>query len=185
MSIAQISTQYAKALLTYSIEQNQAAEVYSITKFILKVYEEVPHLKDILHNPDIDNGEKMKALKTASGENSASSLMKIFELILKNHRELNIQSILLRFIELYRDHFDIRHVKYITAMELNEGVDTRLREKLKAKLGGTIELETEIDPNIIGGYILQIEDYRWDASVKGQLQSIKKNLSENKVPQLL
>ena len=58
-------------------------------------------------------------------------------------------------------------------------------EKLQSKLGGIIELETEINPNIIGGYILQIEDNRWDASVKGQLQNIKNNLRENNVPQLL
>lgn len=185
MSVAQISTQYAKALLTYSIEQNQAQEVYSTIKFILKVYEEVPHLKEILHNPDIDNGEKIKALETATGGNGVSSLMKIFELIIENRREFHIQSILLRFIELYRDHFDIHHVKYITATELNEDVEARLIEKLQSKLGGIIELETEINPNIIGGYILQIEDNRWDASVKGQLQNIKNNLRENNVPQLL
>ena len=109
MNLGLISTRYASSLLDYAIESGQQEEVYRSMKTLSEMFVQVPRLRSTLLNPSLSASEKKKILITASGGNVSSSLDKMLDLILMNDREENIQTITLRFIDLYRERYNIHY----------------------------------------------------------------------------
>ena len=168
-----ISTRYARSLLDYAVKAGQQEEVYQSMKILSEVYWEVPKLRETLSNSSISQEDRKKILYAASGGNIPPSLQKMADLIFLNEREDLIQYFSLRYIELYRERFEIVHGKFVTAMPLDLEENKGLKSRIKDLVGENIELDPVVDPDIIGGFILQLGDYRWDASISGELTRIK------------
>ena len=147
-------------------------------KLLAHLFFEVPELKEIVQNPSIPAKEKKKIIVTACGGALPTSLEKMIGLILENERENQLQFITQRYIDLYRRRFRIQAGKLITAVPLEEGTKKRLMEKIHHLIGNTLEIETVVDPNIIGGFIFNLDDYRWDASVSGELERVRQSLKQ-------
>lgn len=173
-----ISTRYARSLLDYAISLDQQDEVYNSLKTISEVFWEVPVLRVVLTNTSIRLEEKLKILNTAAGDNLPSSLKKMADMIFLNEREDLIQYIALRYIELYRDKFKILHGKIITAVHFGKEEIKSFQKRIQKLVGDNLELEPVVDPDIIGGFVLQLDDYRWDASVSGELTRIKSHFKK-------
>lgn len=178
MNTGLISSRYASALLDYAIGLNQQDEVYTRMKVLSEMFMLIKGLRNSLANPSVSVGEKKKLLVTACGGTIVSSLDKIFDVILSNNREENVQTIALRFIDLYREKFNIRYGKLITAVPVNEEVQNHLAAHIERTMGGTVEFEPITDPSILGGFMLSVGDFRWDASVAGELSRIRNKLNE-------
>ena len=56
--------------------------------------------------------------------------------------------------------------------------EQKMRQMVESKTNGTVEFETEVNPDIIGGFILEYDTYRMDASVKSKLNTILTQLSK-------
>ena len=85
---------------------------------------------------------------------------------------------MLKFIDLYRKHKNIRYGKLTTASEVDKATEERLISLVTDKVGGTLELEKVVDSAILGGFMLEVEDVRWDASLSGQLTRIRNEYIE-------
>ena len=168
-----ISTRYARSLLDFAIEEGQHKEVYNNMKTLSDVFWEVPKLREALTNSSIQQEDRKKLLFTASGGEIPSSLQKMADLIFLNEREDLIQYISLRFIELYRERFKIVQVRLVTAIPLNLDENRDFKSRVQKIVGENIELEPIVNPDIIGGFILHLDDYRWDASISGELTRVK------------
>ena len=173
-----ISIRYAKALLDFAVDQNQQREVYRQAKMLSRVFEHVPHIRFVLANPLIPLSEKKKAVVMAFGEQTLPVWDKMIDLIFKNNREEWLQYIALRYIDLYREVYNIHYGQLITAVPADSETQQQLKMLIEEKIGGRVELEAMTDPEITGGFILQVEDYRWDASVAGQLNRIRKKFKQ-------
>jgi F-type H+-transporting ATPase subunit delta len=178
MNSGLVSTRYANALLNFAIESGEQEQVYARMKLLSQLFFEVPELKEIVQNPSIPTKEKKNIIVTACGGALPTSLDKMIELILENERENQLQFITQRFIDLYRKRFRIQAGKLITAVPIEEETKKRLMGKIRHLIGNTLEIETVVDPDIIGGFILNLDDYRWDASVSGELERIRQSLKQ-------
>ncbi len=176
MNSGLVSTRYANALLNFAIESGEEEQVYERMKLLANLFLEVPELKETVKNPSIPANDKKKIIVTACGGKLPSSLEKMIGLILDNERENQLQFITNRFIDLYRKRFRIQAGKLITAVPVEGKTKEKLLDKIRHLTGNTLEIETVIDPDIIGGFILNLDDYRWDASVSGELERIKQSL---------
>ena len=176
MNTGLISTRYATALLEYSVESNQQEAVYSELKFFLKVYGNVPELRQALQTHSIVKSEKKKIIIAACGGNIPSTLDEMLDLIIKNERQLLIDYIALRYIDLYRERFNIQHGKLVTAIPLDEKTKERFIKRIESIINKELEIETEVDPDIIGGFLLYLDDQRLDASISGKLNRIRSEL---------
>ena len=136
-----------------------------------------------MNNPHVTTDERKKLLLSAAGNESSpvsSEFSKFVDLVIDRKRENYFQSISLVFQDLYRKDNNIIIGKLTTATEVSDQV----KEKMKAlvaqianlPLGGEVEFLSEVNPNLIGGFQLQVESNLLDASVATQLQEIKKNL---------
>ena len=178
MNSGLVSTRYANALLDFAIESGEREQVYAKMKLLADLFFEVPELKEILHNPSIPAKKKKEIIVTAFGGDLPISLEKAIGLILDNERENQLQFITQRFIDLYRRRFRIQAGKLITAVPIEEETKKRLLEKIRHLIGNTLEIEAVVDPDIIGGFILNLDDYRWDASVSGELERVRQSLKQ-------
>jgi F-type H+-transporting ATPase subunit delta len=179
MNIGLISKRYAKALLAYSQDLQLEETVFQEVMLLEKTLRKEPSLMKALDNPILGVKEK-KQLLLAVVNNHSSAYAGLVNLVLKNRRENLLRFIALTFEDLYRQSKNINSGTLITAAP----ADKLLLEKVKAIFQkvkpGYLELETEVDPSIGGGFIFDFDTYRLDASVKTQLNLIKKQfIAEN------
>lgn len=176
MNTGHISSRYATALLDYSIEMRQQEEVYATMKLLSAVFLEVPELRSAMQDPSIRGSDKIEFIRTACGSTLPSSLEKMIGLIVKNEREEHLQFITQRFIDLYRNRFKLQAGKLVTAVPVDPKTEKKLFDRISQITGEELEVETVVDSGIIGGFILNLDDFRWDASISGELQRIKTEL---------
>lgn len=174
MNTGLISSRYADSLLQYAISLGQQDEVYDRIKVLSAMFMEVPGLRSAIMNPSISRQEKKKIIITACGGNNVpSSLSKMIDLILKNEREEALQYMALSFIDSYRNKFHIQSGKLVTAVSIDDKMQQQLTDSIRKMVKTEVEIESVVDPGIIGGFMLTLGDYRWDASISGELTRIK------------
>ncbi len=158
MDAGLIATRYARALLLYAREERTEAPVY----------EDAQKLLDALQD--------QRSL-TSCIEGLSQTLRHFVALVIRNKRVEYLPAILHNFRVLYRQDHGITRAWLTTATE-----DPELAGKLTTlmKLQGftRIDFRTEVNPDLIGGFILQIEDKRLDASIASQLRTIRKEWEE-------
>ena len=172
MDIGVISVRYARALLKSATDAGIEEAVYTEMQTLAKSYVEVPQLRFTIDNPMLSKDKKEALLTTAVG-NKPSALTKTFiQLVLKEDRESVMQFIANSYVTLYRQQKNVIRGRLITAAAVSPATEQKMRQMVESKTNGTVEFETEVNPDIIGGFILEYDTYRMDASVKAQLNSI-------------
>ena len=76
------------------------------------------------------------------------------------------------YISLYRRMKHVTQGKLITAVAVSPETEQKMKRMVESKTHGSVEFNTEVDPNIIGGFILEYDTYRMDASVKTKLHQV-------------
>ena len=179
MDIGVISVRYARALLKSATDANIEDTVYADMQLLAKSYIEVPVLRHTIDNPMLAKDKKQMLLETAAGGDSASSLTKAFiALVLKEDRENMIQFMANSYVTLYRKQKNVIRGKLTTAAQVSADTVQKMRALVESNTQGTVEFETEVDPDIIGGFILEYDTFRMDASVKSKLNTILTQLQK-------
>ena len=80
------------------------------------------------------------------------------------------------YVTLYRQQKNVIRGRLITAARVSPATEQKMRQMVESKTNGTVEFETEVNPDIIGGFILEYDTYRMDASVKAKLNNILNTL---------
>ena len=155
MNTGVISRRYAKALLKYVNETGRGEEVYAQVKALLADPDSVPR-------PLCQDLQKFSAL------------------LVKNGRMPYARLILRSFISQYEAQSGI-HVAHLKTAVDSPALQEKLRAFVREKIGGTVEFTTEVDPGLIGGFVLEVDGCRMDASVARQLGDIRKQwMDKNK-----
>lgn len=176
MDIGVISVRYARALLKCSSEAGLEERVYQDMQVLSRNYIDVPELRTTIDNPMLAKDSKRKLLLTAAGKEPTQLTKNFIDLVLKQDRESVIQFMANAYITLYRKQKNVIRGKLITASAVTPAMEQKMRKMVESNTNGTVEFETEVNPSIIGGFILEYDTYRMDASVKSKLNSILKQL---------
>jgi F-type H+-transporting ATPase subunit delta len=179
MDIGIISARYAKALLKYATDCGDTDEVYRSMSVLGQSFVNVPTLRAALENPVVDDEKKFHILNLAAGETSSESLKQFFKLVLKNRRIAMIQFMAHAFVDSYRKEKHLIHSHLTIPVELSAETLGRLKNLVKEKTNNEVEFVVEVDPSIIGGFIMEYDTYCFDASIRNRLKLIKKNLLNN------
>ena len=176
MDIGVISMRYARALLKSATDQKQEDAVYQDMMTVAKSYLEVPALRHTIDNPMLSKDKKEALLIVAAGENNCQLTKAFIALVLKEDRENVMQFMANSYITLYRKQKNVIRGKLITAARVSAETEQKMRQMVESKTNGTVEFETEVNPDIIGGFILEYDTFRMDASVKSKLNNILNTL---------
>lgn len=175
MDIRIVSMRYAKALMEYAKSTDTEDVLYREVRMLARNINKYPDLRAALANPILTTREKFSLICTAAvGDAPAGrEFTRFITLVLKNRRENFLQYICLSFLDLYRKDKHIGVGKLITAVPVSREVWERIRDSASTLLHAGMELQTEVDPSIEGGFIFDINDFRLDASVATQLKKVK------------
>ena len=176
MDIGVISVRYARALLKSATDAKIETAVYKEMQTMAKTYAEVPQLRQTIDNPMLSKDTKQQLLLTAVGEKPCELTKAFISLVLKEDRENVMQFIANSYVTLYRQQKNVIRGRLITAAAVSPATEQKMRQMVESKTNGTVEFETEVNPDIIGGFILEYDSYRMDASVKSKLNSILNTL---------
>ena len=172
MDIGVISVRYARALLKSATDAKIEDAVYTEMQQLAKSYVEVPQLRFTIDNPMLSKDKKEMLLLTAVGSKPSDLTKTFIQLVLKEDRESVMQFIANSYVTLYRQQKNVIRGRLITAAAVSAETEQKMRQMVESKTNGTVEFETEVNPDIIGGFILEYDSYRMDASVKTKLNSI-------------
>lgn len=172
MDIGVISVRYARALLKGSTDAKIEDRVYHEMQSLAKSYIDVPQIRLTIDNPMISKDTKEKILTTATGGSPSKMTESFIRLVLKEDRETMVQFMANSYLTLYRKQKNIIRGKLITAVAVSPETGRKIQQMVESKTKGTVEFETAINPDIIGGFVLEYDTYRMDMSVKTQLKNI-------------
>lgn len=179
MRVTLLAKRYAQALFELALEGNILENVSKDMILVEEVIDENKELRLLLNNPVIDPPKKTKVLdKIFSGKLEELSL-KFILLIARKGREKYIPYISKAFNSIYKEHKNIVDVTFTTAYKSDKDVKEGVLKTLEKITNKDIELQELIDDELIGGYIVNLEDYQYDASVKSQLKRMRKEFSKN------
>lgn len=174
MNNGKISIRYAKALLSSAKEAKVEEKVYSEMVTLESAFSQIDLLKQAMSNPTLTKEEKIKLLNSIFN-NKTSNLTKSFiSLVVDHGREDYFYRIALSYQDLYRKDKNIVVTHLTTAVEADDKIKKQIIKSVEVSENSKVELRTEINPDIIGGYILDIEGKRLDASIIRQLSKLYK-----------
>ena len=173
MNIGVVSKRYAKALLDFAMARGNEEKIYKEVETLAGHFANVPDLKRTIENPVLTRKAKLDLLVEASGGNVSEEMKRFLKLVIDGKREKFLHFMTWSFIDQYRERKHILMGKLTTAVEAPELV--KHLEKLGSlKTDSNVVIKSNIDPSIIGGYIMEIDGYRLDASVANQLRNVRR-----------
>ena len=174
-----IRTRYADALVKYVRETGNGDSVCAQAEKLAHVLGEVPDLSRMIAAKDVvSDAKKRELLQTALGEPMQPELSRFIDLLLSNGRVRTLRFLLLDFAERYRRSKGIRRARLKVAVPPSEELLTRLAALVKERTGDEAQIEVEVDPSLIGGFVFDIDDAIIDKSVARKLELIKRQFIE-------
>ena len=179
MDNGRISVRYARALFQLAQEQGCEDAIYDgMARLTHNYLLAISQFNEVLADPIVDKAEKVKLLEMAVGEPMHDTLKQFINYVADQKREDKMFYIAMKYMEMYREKHNIVKTEVTTATELPESSYDRIKAFVKQSLDADAELDVHIDPSLIGGFVLDIENTRMDASVVGQLNALKNKLKQ-------
>lgn len=174
-----VAGRYAKSLLELAEEQGVLDAVHGDMLVFAKLCKENREFRVVLSNPIVNHAKKLEILKAVFAEKAHSLTMAIFTIITRKNREAILFDISKEFHLQYNAKKGIEKATLTSSIELDKN-QKEIFEKLVAEATGKkVEMEANVDADLIGGFILKVQDKQFDASVKTQLAKLGTMFKDN------
>ena len=173
-----ISVRYSKALFQSALEKNILDRVNQDMALISEICT-LPETRDFLQNPVIRPSKKQEIFHNIFGNKVEGITLSLIDLLVKNGRESYLPSIARVFTHETLRHKGITKSVLTTAVSLDPKMKGQISELIAGLFRTKVDLEEVVDPGIIGGFILRVDDSYVDASIKSKLKKIRKELSRS------
>jgi F-type H+-transporting ATPase subunit delta len=166
---------YARALFEAAQEEGKLAPVREELADFVEAVREVPELRSLLVNPEVDSRLKAEALGDLLG--GAEEIVRNFmRLLAEKGRIAQLEEIAREFERLVAAEEGRLEVELTTAVALSDDEADRLVGQIEQASGRTVVATRRVDPSLIGGVILQAGSRRVDASVRGRFDRLRQQL---------
>ncbi|MFH1161313.1 MAG: ATP synthase F1 subunit delta [bacterium] len=174
MKISPVAERYAKAVFDLAVERQQVEAVYSDALELQAVCRENRLFVLMLKSPVINEKKKETILKDLFDKRFNDITMKFLLILVRKGREPLIPEIAANLVALYKEYKHILTVHLTTAVPPTKAIQNRVQEILKDYTKWQIDLIEKIDPEIIGGFILKWGDMQYDASIRYQIERLRR-----------
>jgi len=173
---SQINVRYAKSLFFLAREKKLVDEIRKDVEFILASLNNIPEILVLLEHPVIKNSQKRVVLRDLFTDKVNEYTMTFLQLVVKNKRENHLTGILRYYIDLYRQFRGIKTAEITTAIKLPDKERKEIVKAIEKQFKATVELKQQVNEDIIGGLIIEIDNKQLDLSVAHYLNRMKKDL---------
>ena len=173
----EIAEVYARALFQVAKDQDVLDEIHDELAEVARALHENRDLAVFFFSPYFSTDEKKEALKRTI-EGAQPALMNFLEALIERHRMPVIFRIASRFEELWDEERQLLPVQVTSAVELDKATIDQIGEQIGAQTGRTVELASDVDPEILGGIVLRVGNFILDASIRNSLEQLRKQVAQ-------
>ncbi len=187
MSETRVAGRYATTLLDLAQETKVLDKVLEDVNSFHKLTKESRDFYNFLKSPIIQEDKKTSILKDLFEGTYQDLTMKFLALLTKKNREALLPQIAEEFIKQYDELKQVTKVKVTSAIKLNKDLLKQIRKKLEQSgvAYENVEIVAEVDPSLIGGFILEFGNQVYDASIAHKLEDLRKEFKENTYTSLI
>ena len=178
MNDSKISVRYSRALFQSALGKKMLDRVYQDMDQVAKVCK-IPEIRELLNSPIILPSKKTEILHNVFGNNLGKITLSFIDMIIKNGRESYIPAIARVFMSDTLKYNGITQTVLTAAVKTDDKVKKQISEFVSSTFKTKVELKEIIDKDIIGGFVLRIDDKLIDASIRNKLRKIEKELKGN------
>jgi len=179
MKNIKLAFRYANALYDFALETGNVENVFQDITQIQKVITTNKELKIILESPIIPKDKKQNIIREIFQKNVSENTFQFFTLIAKKNRTPHLLMICSQFVKIYYKNHNIKEAFITSAQLLSEKQMQYLKTFLEENAPYTFKLHFSVDAKIIGGLIIKIDDYYYDASIQTKINKLKTEFSQN------
>ena len=172
---------YAEALFEAARERDELEEVQSDLGEFVEALHDSEELRLFFYGGQIPERQKRRALDGLT-EGMQASTTNFLKVLVDNGREEILEEVLARYEGLVKEHLGRIEVEVTTAVEISEEQREKLKERLLDVLEGReIILETNVNPDLVGGAVFRYGGRMMDGSIRGRLESLREGMLERSV----
>ena len=173
-----VAKPYARALYDAALEQNALASIIADIDKLRELIEQSEEFTQLIHSPVLSPQFKSETFQQIFADALQPLMVNFFKLLALKQRERYLIAIMDVFSEIVDEAAGRLVAKVTTAVPITSAQEERLIAQLSAYSGKQVRLETTTDAQIQGGFIVQLDDTVFDASVASQLQRLKQQLAK-------
>ena len=177
----QVAVRYAKSIFLLAEEKNIVEEIRNDIQLVESAFSAFPDLKESIDNPVLNTSIKKSILTDIFKDKLNEYSFNFLLLILDNKREGSFYDIFRDFDDIYRKSKNIEKAKITSVEKLDKDTVESILKTLEASFNTNVELEEEVNADLIGGLIIQVEDKKYDFSIAGKLSKIDAELKQAKI----
>ena len=178
MAGARAAIRYAKAVLSLATDRNSAGAVNADMKLIANTIAESKELSNALQSPVIGASLKKSVLLEVFKTTNKTTLS-LIDTLVTNNRIAILGDVASKYTQLFDEAKGIQVATVTTAIPLTDTLKKQVLAKAKELTGKDIEVNSIVDENILGGFILRIGDIQYNASIANQLNKLKREFTLN------
>ena len=172
-----ISTRYARALMMTGKDHKCLDVLKADMELIHNTISENPLFRSILDNPVIKPQQKRQVMTELLEKRVHPLTLSLIHLIIRNRRELLLADVVRNFIALYEKSKGIKRAHVVSATGMDDLSKKQLQQQLNALFKSTVQISADVNPDLIGGFILRVDDQQYDASLLSAMQRMRKTLT--------
>jgi F-type H+-transporting ATPase subunit delta len=177
MNQSKIAIRYARAVFQTSVEAgtlDKVKEDFGMLDHFIRTDEVFKYL---LSSPLVSSHQKNTVFINSFGQHFSPVSIEFLKLLSRNRRELHLDAVIRHFNELYMKYKGLLSVEVHSVSSVSEELKKKIREVVQERFHKQVQFKEFINPELIGGFIMQVEDLRYDASVSSQLKNMKDKLT--------
>ncbi|MCL4161211.1 UNVERIFIED_CONTAM: hypothetical protein GTU68_067496 [Idotea baltica] len=179
MKDARAALRYAKAILNLAKDSKAEDAVHKDMALLTSTVSENTALSVMLNSPIVKAADKVNVLNALFKGKVNNITLGLFHLLQDNKRIALLDAIALQYAIIFDHYKHTQEAKVTTAVPLTAAIEKQVIAKIVALTGEKANLVNEVNPNILGGFILRVGDVQYDASISNYLNELKKEFDNS------
>ena len=171
-----VTVRYAKALIELASEQNVLNEVSNDFSVLAEAIKQYEGFEQYISNPGFSSSEKFGKVESIFSESFNALSIKFIQLVFNNNREEYLKDLCRNIVAMAMEIRGIISANLTTAKKLDSTLIEKLKKIFESEIKADLQLSTEINEELIGGFVFTIDGQQYDASVASKINAIKKQL---------
>jgi F-type H+-transporting ATPase subunit delta len=166
---------YARSLFQAAKEAGRVPAVRADLGDFVEAERQVPELGELLRNPQLDKRAKTAAVEAVAGD-ADPLVLNLLRLLVEKGRGGEVAQVASEFERMAAAEEGELSVELTTAYELSDEEARAIVGQIEQRSGRKVEANRTVDPELIGGMVLQVGARRVDASIRGRLEQLGRDL---------
>lgn len=179
MSNKRLAKRYAQAFYDFAEENQKVDTIYNDICLLYSTYKENNELQVVMESPIINFDKKNKIFQALFQDHLEEITYRFLRLIVQKRREPQLEAIMEHYIHIYYEKHNIREAYLTTAQPLSDEMRQEIKTLLENETQCQIVLHEKVNPTLIGGILIRIDDFLLDATILSRINKLKNEFKQN------